>query len=430
MPPERKASLLIKNIGQLVTMVGPVPRVGESMKDLGLIEIGGIAAAGEEILAVGKSDQIEGQVTLAEGCTVIDAGRAVVTPGLIDPHTHPVFARTREKEFEMRLQGKSYMEIARAGGGIRSSVRDLRAASKNDLMAMATRRLDALLAHGVTTIEAKSGYGLSTESELKSLEVIREIDAAHPVDLVPTFLGAHEVPDEYRDRRREYMKLVIEDMIPAVVKNDLAEYSDVFCEEGVFDIEESRQIQQAAADAGLRLRFHADELASTGGAELAARMKATTADHLVYISEAGIRALAASGTVAVLLPGTTFSLGGTKYAPARRMIEHGVTVALSTDCNPGSSFTESLSIIMSLAALQMKMTAAEALSAVTVNAAVAVDRADKIGQLAVGKRADIVVWDMADYRELPYHYGVNLASRVFKRGKLVTGKKNHGTSSG
>jgi len=276
-----------------------------------------------------------------------------------------------------------------------------------------------MLAHGITTIEAKSGYGLSTKDEIKSLEVIRDLNLEHPIELVPTFLGAHEVPDEYRDNREEYIRIVIEEMIPQVADKGLAEYCDIFCEEGVFNIDESRRIMQAALDAGLRLRFHADELGSSGGAELAASMQAVTVDHIVYVSGAGIKALAKTGTVAVLLPGTTFSLGGEKYAPARDMIEAGVTVALSTDCNPGSSYTESLGIVVSLAVLQMKMTAAEAISAITVNAACAVERADTIGRLIPGLQADVVVWDMQNYRELPYHYGVNLVTKVIKKGKVV-----------
>jgi imidazolonepropionase len=415
----KRATVLVKNVGQLITMTGPVPRLGDRMKDLGLIENGGIAAAGEEILSVGASDEVERQTPLAEGCTVIDAAGAVVTPGFIDPHTHPVFAMTREREFEMRIQGKSYMEIAQSGGGIRASVRDLRE-TPFDLLAQKTRqRLDRMLQHGTTTIEAKSGYGLSTESEIKQLKIIRDLNAVHPIDLVPTFLGAHEVPDEYRGNRDQYIELIIHEMLPAIVRDSLAEFSDVFCEEKVFDVEESRMIQQAAAKAGLKLKFHADELKPTGGAELAASLNAVSADHLVYISDAGIQAMARSGTAAVLLPGTTFSLGGEKYAPARRLIEAGVTVALSTDCNPGSSFTESLPMIISLAALKMKLTAAEAISAVTVNAAYAIDRAGKIGQLQVGLPADLVIWDMSDYRELPYHYGVNLAKTVVKKGKVV-----------
>jgi imidazolonepropionase len=419
MPREKKATLLIKNVGQLITMAGPVPRVGSGMSDLGLFENGGVAVAGEEILAAGPWDEVQSKVQLSEGCRVIDAAGGVVTPGLIDPHTHPVFARTREKEFEMRAQGKSYMEIAREGGGIRSSVRDLRAADPEQLKKRSRLVLDRMLAHGTTTVEAKSGYGLSLEAEIKSLEVIRDLNQVHPIDLIPTFLGAHEIPDEYRNDRDEYIRILIEEMIPAVAKQELAEYCDIFCEEGVFSIDESRLIMQAALDAGLKLRFHADELAATGGADLAAEMGAASADHIVYISDAGIKALAKSGTVAVLLPGTTFSLGGTRYAPARKLIEAGATVALSTDCNPGSSYTESLGIIVSLAVLQLKMTTAEALSAITVNAAAAVDRAGKIGRLVPGLLADLVVWEMNDYRELPYHYGVNLVSKVIKRGKVA-----------
>ncbi len=419
MPLEKKATLLIKNIGQLITMAGPVPRRGDQMKEIGLIENGGVAVAGEEILAVGKSDDVEGRAPLAEGCTVIDADGAVVTPGLIDPHTHPVFSMTREKEFEMRTQGKSYMEIAQSGGGIRASVRDLRTSSADVLIKETKKRLDRMLRHGITTIEAKSGYGLSTESEIKQLEVIRDLNLVHPIDLVPTFLGAHEVPDEYRDKRNKYVDLIINEMIPTVVGDNLAEFSDIFCEEGVFDIEESKKIQQAASKAGLKLKFHADELKSTGGAELAASLQAVSADHLVYISDAGMRAMARSGTVAVLLPGTTFSLGGKQFAPARRLIEAGAVIALSTDCNPGSSYTESLPFILSLAALEMKLTAAKALCAVTVNAACAIDRAGKIGLLKEGLPGDLVIWDISDYRELPYHYAVNLVRKVVKRGKVV-----------
>ncbi len=420
MPPQKKATFLIKNIGQLITMDGPVPRVGNQMKELGLIEDGGIAAAGEEILAVGKSDEIEGKVDLAEGCRFVDAHGGVVTPGLIDPHTHPVFAKTREAEFEMRIEGKSYMEIAAAGGGIRSSVRDLRETPAAELTVRTANRLNTLLSYGVTTIEAKSGYGLSTESEIKTLQIIKNLNETHPIDLIPTFLGAHEVPDEYREDRETYIEILINEMIPRVASEKLAEFCDIFCEEGVFDIEESRRIMTTAKNHGLKLKFHADELASTGGAELASELGAVSADHLVYISDTGIEAMAESGTVAVLLPGTSFSLAG-NYAPARKLIDRGATVALSTDCNPGSSFTESLPLMITLAALQYRMTAAESLSAVTVNAACALDRGGKIGQLKPGLPADIALWNMSDYRELPYHYGINLVRIVIKRGKIVCG---------
>lgn len=416
---EKRATLLIKNIGQLITMAGSVPRLGDQMKELGLVENGAVAAAGEEILAVGKSKEIEGRVDLAEGCLVIDAEKGVVTPGLIDPHTHPVFSKTREREFEMRIQGKSYMDIASSGGGIRASVRDLRNTSVSILTERTAARLNTMMSYGTTTIEAKSGYGLSTESEIKSLEIIRNLNDTHPLDLIPTFLGAHEIPDEYRNKREKYIRLLVEEMIPEVASRNLAEFCDVFCEEGVFDIEETRSIMKAALKHGLKLKVHADELTSTGGAELAAEMGAVSADHLVFISDNGINAMARSGTVAVLLPGTCFSLASDHYAPARKMIESGVAVALSTDCNPGSSCTESLPMIISLAALNYKMTAAESLSAVTVNAACAVDRSGRIGQLLPDRVADIILWKMNNYRELPYHYGVNLVGTVIKRGKVV-----------
>jgi imidazolonepropionase len=422
MPTNKKATLLIKNIGQLVTMQGPFPRLGSAMNELGLIKHGAVAVAGDEILAVGESDKVVGQTTLAQGCLVVDAEGGVVTPGLIDPHTHPIFAATREDEFEMRLQGKSYMEIARAGGGIRRSVRDLRETPKSTLLQKGKKRLDRFLEVGVTTIEAKSGYGLSLESEIKQLEVIHELHEIHPVDLIPTFLGAHEFPEEYDHDREAYVELLIREMIPAVAAGNLAIFSDIFCEEGVFTNEQSQRIQLAARQHGLKLKFHADELASTGGAELAASLGATSADHLVFISDAGIRALAEAGTAAVLLPGTTYSLGSKQYAPARKMIEDGVVVALSTDCNPGSNYSESLPMMMSLAAVHMKLTAAEAISAVTVNAAYAVGNPGNIGVIESGKHADMVIWDMADYREFPYHYGVNLARVVIKRGKVAASR--------
>jgi imidazolonepropionase len=419
MPPEKKATLLIRNVGQLVTMIGPVPRRGDQMKDIGLIENGAVAVAGEEILAIGRSAEIEGKVDPAEGCKVFDVNGAVVTPGFIDPHTHPVFSKTREKEFEMRILGKTYMEIAAAGGGIKASVRDLRNSGRTRLVQRATERLNTMASFGTTTIEAKSGYGLSTDSEIMSLEIIRDLNDTHPLDLIPTFLGAHEIPDEYTGKREEYIRLIIEEMIPRVAAAKLARFCDIFCEDGVFSIDESRAILQAARSHGMKLKLHAEELSSIGGAELAAQLGAVSADHLVFITDAGIKALVDANVVAVLLPGTSFSLATHRYAPARGMIEAGVTVALSTDCNPGSSFTESLPMIISLAALEYKMTAAEAISAVTVNAACAVDRGGRIGQLSPGLPADIVIWKMDDYRELPYHYGINPVKTVIKRGKII-----------
>ena len=418
----KKTTLLIENISQLVTMQGPAPRRGTAMSDIGIIENGFVAVSGSEIATIGTMDEMSGQVDPAEHCTLISGEGRVVTPGLIDPHTHPIFAKTRELEFEMRLAGKSYMEIAQAGGGIRSSVRHLRETDEDTLYAKAKKTIDTMMSYGVTSMEAKSGYGLSTEAELKMLRIIQKLNEREIMDLYPTFMGAHEVPDEYRDKHAAYVDLVINEMIPAVAEENLALFCDVFCEEGVFTIDESRRILTAAKKVGMIPKLHADELKSTGGAELAVELGAISADHLGYISVAGIDAMAKSDTVAVLLPGTAFALGLADVAPARKLIDRGVIVALSTDCNPGSSMTESLPMIISLAALKLKMTAAEALSAVTVNAACAIGKGETLGRLEEGLPADIVVWDMEDYRELPYHYGVNLVEKVVKNGKIVVGE--------
>jgi imidazolonepropionase len=421
MPTHPSITLLVEHIGQLVTMQGKVPRLRNAMRELGIINDGAMAVSGDKIVAVGPTQEIRHSFPIDKACVVVDAGGAVVTPGLVDPHTHPVFSATREDEFEMRLQGKTYMEIAEAGGGIRRSVRDLRTTPIETLKQKTVHRLDRFLSHGVTTIEAKSGYGLSTESELRQLEIIRDVSAQHPLEMVPSFLGAHDFPDEYRSNPEGYVSLIVDEMIPAVAKGRHAEFSDIFCEKGVFSVDQSRAIQTAAASHGLKLKFHADELTCSGGAELAAEMHAVSADHLVYASDNGIRALAQAGTAAVLLPGTTFSLGGSQYARARTMIDEGVVVAISTDCNPGSSNSESMPMIISLAAVALRMTAAEALTAATVNAAYAVSRSDRLGMLQPNYQADLVIWDMADYRELPYHYGVNLARTVVKKGRVVVG---------
>ncbi|MEE9443909.1 MAG: imidazolonepropionase [candidate division Zixibacteria bacterium] len=419
---QKKTTLLIEDIGQLISMRGSVPRRGTAMSEIGLIENGFVAVSGETVTAIGSGDKKSGKIDPAENCVVISAENKVVTPGLIDPHTHPVFAGTRELEFEMRLSGKSYMEIARAGGGIRASVRCLREADEKSLMERTRKTIDTLMSYGVTSMEAKSGYGLSTKSEIKMLEAIQKLNEQESMDLYPTFLGAHEIPDEYRDNRDAYVDLVINEMIPAVAEQNLALFCDVFCEEGVFTVDESRKILMAARQAGMKPKLHADEIKSTGGAELAVELDAVSADHLGCISKAGIRQLANSDTVAVLLPGTAFALDLKESAPAREMIEKGVIVALSTDCNPGSSMTESLPMIISLAAVKLKMTAAESLSAVTVNAACAIGQGERLGRLEKNLPADIVIWDMEDYRELPYHYGVNLVDTVIKNGKVIIEK--------
>lgn len=352
------------------------------------------------------------------GAAVLDCAGKVVTAGLVDSHTHLIFAGARADEFEQRLQGVRYQEIAARGGGINVTVHQVRRSSKEELTALARPRLRRLLAFGVTTVEVKSGYGLTPADEIKCLEAIAELHAEGPWELAATFLGAHAVPPEFQDDRAGYVDLLVNEMLPEVARRGLAEFCDVFCETGVFSLAESERILTRARDLGLRLKVHADELTPLGGAELAARLGAVSADHLLCISDAGIDALAASGTVATLLPGTAFFLG-VPYAPARRLLERGVRVALASDCNPGTCPTENLPLAGAMACTQMKMLPAEALAALTTHAAAALGRQDRIGTLAEGRQADLVVWDVPDYRHLFYHFGVNHAWRVVKRGRVV-----------
>ena len=419
--PHQEVDLIVRNAKQLLTLRGgrKEPRRGSGMTDLGVIENGSVAVQGDHIAAVGTDQEVTRQVFIGARTEVVDASGRVVMPGFVDPHTHPVFAGTREEEFELRLKGASYPEIASAGGGIRSSVRRLRQATAEELFQDALPRLNRMLSHGTTTMEAKSGYGLDLTNELKTLEVIAKLNRDHPLDLVPTFLGAHEVPDEYRQDREEYIRLIEEEMIPRVVADDLAEFCDIFCEQDVFDVFESRRILTAAREAGLKLKLHADELAASGGSQLAAELGAISADHLVYTDADGIAAMAAAGVIPVLLPGTTFFLRGERYAPAREMIAAGLPMALATDLNPGSCMTESMPMILTLACLNMGLLPSEAISAATVNAAWAVDRGRMVGSLEQGQRADLVIWDMDNYKILPYHYGVNLVDTVIKSGRLV-----------
>jgi imidazolonepropionase len=390
------------------------------MQDLGIIEDGAVATSEGKIVAVGRTEEVLGQIKTDQQTKVIDAKDKVVLPGFLDCHTHPVFAATREEEFDMRVRGKSYQEIAAAGGGIKSSVETLRSKTKQELIRFALPYLDRLLSYGTTTIEAKSGYGLSLEDEIKMLEVIQELNRIHPIDLIPTFLGAHEVPPEYKDKKAEYVDLIINQMIPEVARRKLAVFCDIFCEKGVFDIEESRKILTAAKKHGFKLKLHADQLSALGGAKLAAQLGAVSADHLEFIDDEAIQMMKESGVIGVLLPGACFGLGMREYPPARKMIDQGLPVALATDFNPGSSMTESMSIIMSLSCLMMKMTPAETVVASTINSAYAVDKANEVGSIEEGKKADLVVWNIQNYREIPYHYGVNLVDQVIKKGTLVT----------
>jgi imidazolonepropionase len=416
------ASLLINNASQLVTLHEPSrigPKTGVGMTELNIINNGAVAIHASRVVAVGDSNKLLKQVKLTKRARIVDAEHRVVTPGLIDPHTHPVFAGQRAVEFEMRIAGKSYMEIAMGGGGINSTVDAVRKATKNILKINGKRILDRMLSFGTTTIEAKSGYGLSTKDEIKQLVAIKELNEEHEMDLVPTFLGAHDIPPEYKYNPDDYVSLVCNEMIPKVVARNLAVFCDVFCEPGAFSTKQARIILQTAQAYGLKLKMHADELSNSGGAELAAEFGAISADHLVFAGEEGIHLMQKAGVVPVLLPGTTFFLGLDRAAPARRMIEKGLPVALATDCNPGSSMTESMQIIMTLACLEYKMTPAEALSAATLNAAFAIEKGSEIGSLAPGKFADIVIWEAEDYRELPYHFGGNMAKSVYKKGVRV-----------
>ena len=368
------------------------------------------------LVRVGKEQEVLAELP---ACEELDAKRQLVTPGLVDCHTHPVFFNLRAHEFVQRVQGKTYKEISAAGGGIRYSVRDLRQADEAALLQRVLQRLDNFLQYGTTTIEAKSGYGLSLEHELKSLEILQQAGNQHPVEIVPTFLGAHEVPDEFRERREDYIELVINEMIPAVAQRQLARFADVFCEGHVFKAEESRRILQAAKAAGLQPKIHADQLTASGGAEVAIEVGAISADHLENTPPALFADLRRSGVVPVLLPGADFFIRATQYADARTMIAAGLPVAISTDFNPGTCMTENLPMMMTLACLHLRLTPAEALIATTLHAAQALALGNQIGSLEVGKQADVVIWQAETVEEIPYHFAVNLVQCVIKKGRMV-----------
>ena len=413
--------LLIRHASQLVTLKGSsdAPLTGKAMEALHIIEDGSVWIEDGIIQSVGTDREIaEKYGSRLEEARVIDATGRLVTPGLVDPHTHLVYAGSRENEFGMRLKGATYMEIMNAGGGIHATTAATQKATHEQLYEESRRRLDRFLRHGVTTVEAKSGYGLTLEHELKQLEVARELNRNHPVDVVSTFMGAHAVPVAYRERPDDFVDQVIREMIPEVARRKLAEFNDVFCEKGVFTPEQSRRILEAGKEWGLLPKIHADEIEPYGGAELAAEVGAVSADHLLKASDRGIRALAEKGVVAVLLPGTAFFLMA-ESADGRRMIDAGVPVALSTDCNPGSSPTVSMPLIMNLGCLKMGMTPAEVLTAATINAAHAIRRGHEIGSIEEGKKADLVLFDVSNYMSLQYAFGVNHVHTVIKGGEVV-----------
>jgi imidazolonepropionase len=411
-------TLAIINCSQLVTIAGARrARTGGDLRQLAIIEDGAMLVRGEYIEAVGRRREIESLIDA--DCEVIDAGRRVVMPGFVDAHTHPVFAGIRANEFEQRASGASYREIAARGGGIRSTVRATRNASQSDLVRIGKRYADWFLRNGTTTIEAKSGYGLTLEDELKILRAIRELNEQTPLRYVPTFLGAHDIPAEYKSRRQTYVNLIVNEMLPTVAEEKLAEYCDVFCEEDVFTTDEAWEILSAARCHGLGLRVHADQLSLSGGAKLAGELSCATADHLEHTDPTGIMALKAAKVQPVLLPASVYALGSTKYPAAREMIDAGLAVVLATDFNPGSSPTPSIPMVMSIACTQMKMTPPEAVTASTINAAYSLGRGDEIGSLEKGKRADFVIQDASDYRELAYWFGIEHPWRVYASGELA-----------
>ncbi|MDH4067669.1 MAG: imidazolonepropionase [Dehalococcoidia bacterium] len=414
------ADVLIKNASELVTARGPrgSPKTKEAMEDLGIITNGAVAIDGKEIVAVGETDEVLAAVTRAR--TVIDATDRIVLPGFVDCHTHLVFGGSREDEFIQKIGGRSYLEIMQGNGGILSTVEKTREAlaSPRALLNRAGAFLDKMLAYGTTTTEIKTGYGLSTESELALLKIIASVKESQPVDIVATFLGAHAFPKEYAKRKADYIQLVL-GMLERVKTEGLAEYCDVFVEVGAFSPSEARTILEQAKKHGLKLKLHAGEFNDIGGAELGAELGATSIDHLDYISERGIELMAEKKIIAVLLPGVPFHLMTDRYAPARKLIDAGVPVALATDFNPGSCPTLSMQMIIALACRQLKMTPAEAINAATINAAYALDRGDKVGSIEVGKRADTMVLDIPHHRQLPYWFGVNLVTTVVKNGVVT-----------
>jgi len=415
MAPKVHVDLVIKNADELLTL-SPSSREDSG---LGMIQNGALAVRRGRILWVGRTEEISGKFSLSRDGREIDAAGKVVMPGLIDAHTHLVFAGSRENEFEQRIQGLSYQEIAERGGGILSTVEATRHSSFDELLSLGARRLDRMLSMGVTTVEAKSGYGLSLQDEMKILRVMKALRENHPVELVPTFLGAHTFPKEFREDRARYVDLLTQEMIPQVAQESLAEFCDVFCEEKAFTLAESKKILETGKQYGLKPKIHADQLSSGGGAELAAEVGAYSADHLEFASPEGIRKMAETGVTAVLLPGASFFLSMQKYPPAREMIEQGVAVSLATDLNPGSSMTESLPMIMTMGCTMYRLLPREVIQATTIHAAKSMGRQREIGSLEVGKQADLLALDIPNYRYFPYHFGVDHVETVIKKGTIV-----------
>ena len=414
-------SLLITGAAQILTLRGGVPRRGSSLSKLGLIRGGALLVRDGKIVAAGPRAQVERR-TEARRAEKLDVGGRVVLPGFVDSHTHLIHAASRAEEYELKIQGASYEAIARKGGPILNSAKTLRAATAEALKRRARGALEEFAAHGTTTVEAKSGYGLDVASELKILGLHRVLNAEQPLEIVSTFLGAHTVPAEFRslsDGRERYIKLLVEKLLPEVVNERLAEFCDVFCDHGAFTREESERVLSEGKRHGLVPRVHAEQLSHTGATRLAVELEAASCDHLEQVNAGDIRTLAKSRTAATLLPGCDFHLGLKQYAPARKLIEAGAIVALATDYNPGTSPTMSMPMILSLACTQLRMTPAEAIAAATINGAYALRREKRIGSLEAGKQADLAVFEVEDYREIPYYFGMNRCWMTMKRGEII-----------
>ncbi|WP_026476713.1 imidazolonepropionase [Alkaliphilus transvaalensis] len=417
----KKGNILIKSAAEVVTCSGFKAKGGAEMQDLKVIPNGSVVIEDGVIKAVGLTEEILKQYDESK-YEVIDATGKAVLPGFVDSHTHFVFGGYRAEEFSWRLKGVNYMEIMERGGGILSSVRATKEASHEELYQSGMKRLDSMLAFGVTTVEGKSGYGLDLETEVKQLEVMKQVNENHPIDVISTFLGAHAVPMEYKGKEDDFIDYMTDEVLPVVAEKQLATFCDIFCEKKVFSVEQSRRHLTKAKELGFKIKLHADEIVQLGGAELSAELGAVSADHLLQASDQGVADMAEKGVIATLLPGTAFSLKE-DFARGRYMIDQGCAVALATDLNPGSCFTESIPLIFSLATLYMKMTTEEAITALTINGAAAVDQADTIGSIDVGKKGDVIILEFPSYHFIPYHIGVSTVEKVIKNGVLVFDKE-------
>ncbi len=413
------ADLVVADCSQILTCQGALPKRKDSLQDVGLIERGWIASYKGQVIFTGDEKGFRKEVQPETDCLIIDGKGLTGLPGFIDPHTHLPFAGSREQEFLLRLKGYTYQQLAQKGMGIQTTVKDTRKATEEQLHSLCLPRLDRMLLYGTTTVEAKSGYGLNLQDELKQLKALHHLDEIHPVDIIPTFMGAHEIPEEYKSNKNEYIELLINKIIPEVRRENLAEFFDVFCEEGVFSLDETRKLMKAAKSANFKIKVHADEFSPLGGTELAVEEGAVSADHLINITDRGIQKLAESQTAAILLPAVSFFLMLEKRAPARKLIEEGAVVALATDFNPGSSMTESMLFVLQLAVYTLKMGLEEAINACTANAAYALGRHESVGSLERGKKMDLILCDAPNYPSIVYHLGINPIKHVIKNGKLV-----------